>query len=425
MTPKAEKTDPHDCNAAGPGHELLSVDEALARIVALTEPLPGVERVAVRGALGRVLAADVAAAVDVPPYTNSAMDGFALRGDDLETAARNGLRLVGESFAGHPYDGPVGEGECVRIMTGAVMPAGTDTVVMQEATAVDGDTVRVSPGGKPGMNVRSAGEDLRAGGTALAAGTRLKPVDLGLLASVGIAEVPVRRPVRVAFFSTGDELCSIGEPLREGCLYDSNRYTLYGMLTRFGAEVIDLGVVRDTREAIEQAFRDAAAMADVVITSGGVSVGEADFVKETLDRLGGIDFWKIAMKPGKPLAFGRLDGGAWFFGLPGNPVSVMVTFYQFVRPALRRLSGETPKPELWLRAPCLSRLKKGKGRTEFQRGVLTTGPDGQLAVETTGAQGSGILHSMSIADCFIRLPAESGDVEPGTLVDIQPFEGVV
>jgi len=419
------KTDPHDC--CGPDDDVkpLSVDQALQRIVELVEPLAGQERVATRAALGRVLASDVNAVVDVPPYTNSAMDGFALRGDDLDVAASDGLRLVGESFAGHAFAGTVGAGECVRIMTGAVIPDGADTVVMQEATNVDGDTVRAAPGGKPGMNVRQAGEDLRAGGVALTAGTRLKPVDIGLLASVGIAEVPVWRRIRVAFLSTGDELCSIGEPLREGCLFDSNRYTLYGMLTRLGAEVIDLGVIRDTREAIEQAFRDAAAMADVVITSGGVSVGDADFVKETLDRLGGIDFWRIAMKPGKPLAFGRLDEGAYFFGLPGNPVSVMVTFYQFVQPALRRLAGEQSGPELWLRAPCLTRLKKSPGRTEFQRGVLTTGPDGQLAVQTTGSQGSGVLHSMSIADCFIRLPEDSGDVEPGTVVDVQPFNGIV
>jgi molybdopterin molybdotransferase len=385
------KTDPHDCNVPADGSRLMSVDEAHARIEALIEPLSGEERVAIRAALGRVLAHDVSATVDVPPYTNSAMDGYALRGADLEAAVGQGLRLVGDSFAGHPFSGSVGPGECVRIMTGAMMPDGADTVVMQEATTVDGETIRVATGGKPGMNVRGAGEDLRAGGIALASGTRLKPVDLGLLASVGVAEVSVRRRVRVAFF----------------------------------AEVIDLGVVRDTREAIEQAFRDAAAQADVVITSGGVSVGDADFVKETLDRLGGIDFWRIAMKPGKPLAFGRLDGGAYFFGLPGNPVSVMVTFYQFALPALRRLAGEQAKPALWLRAPCLSRLKKGKGRTEFQRGVLVTGPDGQLAVDTTGSQGSGILHSMSVADCFIRLPAESGEIEPGTMVDVQPFEGIV
>jgi molybdopterin molybdotransferase len=421
----SQNPDPHDCCGPTDAVKPLAVETALRRILDLTEPLHGQERVAVRAALGRVLAADVHASVDVPPYTNSAMDGYALRGADLDLAASDGLRLVGESFAGHPFPGTAKAGECVRIMTGAVMPAGCDTVVMQEATTVSGETIRMAPGGKTGMNVRHAGEDLRAGAVALSAGMRLKPVDLGLLASVGIAEVPVRRRIRVAFFSTGDELCSIGEPLREGCLYDSNRYTLYGMLTRAGADVLDLGVVRDTREAIEQAFRDAAALADVVITSGGVSVGEADFVKETLDRLGGIDFWRIAMKPGKPLAFGRLDGGAYFFGLPGNPVSVMVTFYQFVRPALRRLAGERATPEVWLRAPCLSPLKKSPGRTEFQRGVLTSGPDGQLAVQTSGAQGSGILHSMSVADCFIRLPAESGDVEAGTLVDVQPFDGIV
>jgi len=417
--------DPHSCCTPADDEPLLTVDEALARISDLIEPLGGRQQVALRSALGRVLAADVSSPVAVPPYTNSAMDGYAVRGVDLALGESDGLRLIGESFAGHAFDGEVAAGECVRIMTGAVMPAGCDTVIMQEATQVDGDNVRFTGGAKPGQNVRHAGEDLAAGEMALIAGCRLLPAELGLLASLGVAEVPVKRRVRVAFFSTGDELCSLGEPLREGCLYDSNRYTLHGMLTRFGADIIDLGVIRDSPDLTEQAFRDAAAQADVVITSGGVSVGEADFVKDALDKLGDIAFWRIAMKPGKPLAFGRLDGGAYFFGLPGNPVSVMVTFYQFVRPALEKLSGRTPKPPLWLRAPVLDRLRKSPGRTEFQRGILTTGEDGRLAVRSSGAQGSGILRSMSVADCFIRLPAECGNVEPGTLVDLQPFEGAV
>ncbi|HEY5718976.1 MAG TPA: gephyrin-like molybdotransferase Glp [Gammaproteobacteria bacterium] len=417
--------DPHNCCTPSAGDPMLSVDEALAQIAAQVTPLPGSQRVALRDALGRVLAEDVASRVAVPPYTNSAMDGYAVRGADLELGSGDGLRLVGEAFAGHAFAGTLGRGECVRIMTGAVVPDGADTVIMQEAVSVDGDLVRFPPGVHPGDNVRHAGEDLPAGEVALRAGTRLLPAELGLLASLGVGEVTVSRRVRVAFFSTGDELCSIGEPLREGCLYDSNRYTLHGMLTRWGAEVIDLGVIRDEPALIEQAFRDAAAQADVVITSGGVSVGEADFVKDALDQLGDIGFWRIRMKPGKPLAFGRFHDGSWFFGLPGNPVSVMVTFYQFVRPALEKLAGREPKPSLWLRVPCLDRLKKVPGRTEFQRGILTTGDDGRLAVRSTGSQGSGILRSMSVADCFIRLEAESGNVEAGTLVDVQPFEGVV
>jgi molybdopterin molybdotransferase len=295
---------------------------------------------------------------------------------------------------------------------------------MQEQVALEGGRISVGPGHRAGENLRRAGEDLAQGQVALAAGKRLGPAELGLLASLGMAEVPVRRRPRVAFFSTGDELCSIGEVLDEGDVYDSNRYTLYGMLSRLGVEPVDLGVIPDRPEALRGAFRDAAGSADAVITSGGVSVGEADYVKAVLAQLGQVDFWKIAMKPGRPLAFG-LIGDCPFFGLPGNPVAVMVTFYQLVQPALRRLAGETEYLPWRFPVPCQTRLRKRPGRTELQRGLLELDPDGQLSVRTTGKQGSGILSSMSQADCFIVLPAESGDVEPGDLVLVEPFQGLV
>ncbi len=282
-----------------------------------------------------------------------------------------------------------------------------------------------APADRPGQNVREAGEDLKRGSAALAKGRILRPADLGLLASLGIGEVGVYRPLRVAFFSTGDELKTVGTALAEGEIYDSNRYTIHGMLTRLGCEVLDMGVVTDDPALLERAFREAAANADVVITSGGVSVGEADFVKGLLARLGEVVFWKIAMKPGRPLAYGKL-GGAHFFGLPGNPVSVMVTFYQFVREALLRLMGADPVvPPPTFPALCVAKLRKAPGRTEFQRGILARGPDGAWTVRPTGEQGSGILKSMSEANCFIILGDAVGNVEPGTTVEVQSLEGLV
>jgi molybdopterin molybdotransferase len=402
----------------------LSVPDALARILAPLSPVPETEPVAIRAALGRVLADDVTSAIDVPAATNSAMDGYAISGRDVPASGTRELAVVGTAWAGRPFAGRLQPGQAVRIMTGAVLPAGADTVVIQERAERSGDRLRIGAGTRPGDNVRVAGEDIAAGATVLAHGTRLTPADIGLLASLGIGTVTVHRRVRVAFFSTGDELRSVGEPLGPGDVYDSNRYTLYGMLTRIGAEFIDLGVVRDERPALEAAFRDAAGRADAVITSGGVSVGEADFVKEILQKTGHVDFWKVAMKPGRPLAFGRI-GDAWFFGLPGNPVSVMVTFYQFVQPALRRLMGERHHAPLRVQAVCASRLKKRPGRMEFQRGVLETGADGRAVVRKTGAQGSGILSSMSHANCFIVLPMDSAGVEPGAVVDVEPFFGLV
>lgn len=404
--------------------DALTVEKAREAILASLSPIEGVERVAVRSSLGRILAEDVISPIDVPAHDNSAMDGYALRGADLKPDCETRLREVGVAYAGRAYEGEVKPGECVRIMTGAVMPRGTDTVVIQEVVDRDGDVVIVPPGEKPGQNVRSAGEDLASGKPALKAGTLVRPAELGLMASLGMAEVAVRRRLRVAFFSTGDELASVGSVLKEGEVYDSNRYTLYGMLARMGAELIDMGVVRDDRASLEQAFLQASAHADVVITSGGVSVGEADYTRELLERLGEVLFWKIAMKPGRPMAFGRI-GKAWFFGLPGNPVAVMVTFYQFVRDALFTLAGRGGDFRVpLLQVPCASAMRKRPGRTEFQRGILYC-EGGRWQVRVTGSQGSGVLRSMSEANCFIVLEHERGSVQPGELVSVQVMDGLV
>jgi len=403
----------------------MPVAKARAFIHQFLAPVSGVARVPVRDALGRVVAEDILSPVDVPSHRNSAMDGWALRGTDLKAEGETTLAEIGVAFAGKPFAGRIGAGQCVRIMTGGVVPEGADTVVMQERAKAEGKSVTFATGQKTGQNVREAGEDLKAGAVALRRGRLVRPAELGLVASLGIGEVAVYRRLRVAFFSTGDELKSIGTALGEGEIYDSNRYTLHGMLTRLGCEVLDMGVVRDDPAAIERAFGEAAANADVVITSGGVSVGEADFVKSILGKLGEVVFWKIAMKPGRPLAYGKL-GGAHFFGLPGNPVSVMVTFYQFVRDALLVLMGADPvEPVPTFMATCTQRLKKAPGRTEFQRGILTRGADGALSVRPTGEQGSGILKSMSDANCFIILGDATGNVEPGTPVEVQLMEGVV
>ena len=402
----------------------LTVEQALARIEQDVQAVDGTERLALREALGRVLASDVHASFDVPIHTNSAMDGYAVRADDLPAQEPRKLHVVGESFAGHPYRGRLEPGECVRIMTGAVLPEGADTVLMQEHVEAQADHIVVEPGHKPGDNVRHAGEELHRGDRVLACGRRLNAADLGLLASLGISEVDVlRRPI-VAFFSTGDELKSVGQPLSEGQIYDSNRYTLYAMLQRLNVQIIDMGVVGDAPADVEHAFRLAAQQADVVITTGGVSVGAADYIKQTLERLGRVGFWKIAMKPGRPLAFGEL-GRALFFGLPGNPVSVMATFALFARVAILKLSGERTTPPLRLRATTLDRLKKRPGRTDFQRGILRQEEDGRLVVGTTGLQGSHVLSSMSRANCFIVIPRDAGDVEIGSEVEIIPFDGVL
>ena len=407
--------------------DALAVDQARAFIRSQLAPLQTRERVALRSALGRVLAGDVIAPFAVPAHDNSAMDGYALRHADLSQVAGTCLRVVGTTWAGKAFAGTVAAGECVRIMTGALLPPDCDTVVMQEVVAVDGDEIIVPPGQRPGQNVRRAGEDLAAGKPALAGGRLIGPAELGLIASLGVAEVSVFRRLRVAFFSTGDELCSIGTPLGDGEVYDSNRYTIFAMLTRMGCEVLDLGVVGDRPALLEEAFRQAAAAADVVITSGGVSVGEADFVRDLMATLGEVLFWKIAMKPGRPMAFGRIRGagegapGAWLFGLPGNPVAVMVAFLQFVRDALYLLMGADPVPGVPL-LPAVSAvaLKKSPGRTEYQRGVLADG-----RVRPAGAQGSGILRSMSDANCLIVLEHGRGNIAVGDPVSVQLFDGLL
>jgi len=413
------------CDLPAHGHKALRLEEARARIVADITPIEERETVRIHDSLGRVLATAVHSGVDVPSHRNSAMDGYALAGEDLPRSGTATVEIAGTSWAGRPYDGVVRRGQCVRIMTGAMLPDGTDTVVMQEHVRLHDARVSIEPGHRVGQNVRPVGEDIRRGELALEAGTLLRPAQAGLLASLGIGEVTVLRRPRVAIFSTGDELRSIGDALGPGQIYDSNRYSLHGMLTRLQVEVLDLGVVKDTREDTLRAFQSAAERADAVVTSGGVSVGEADYVTETLERYGQVGFWKVAMKPGKPIAFGRF-GKACFFGLPGNPVSVMVTFYQFVREALmvlqgRRDAGPVPTFKAKLAAP----IRKAPGRTEFQRGILAQADDGGWTVRTTGDQGSGILSSMSQANCFIVLPTATGDVAAGELVDVQLLEGLI
>ncbi|MCC5808968.1 MAG: molybdopterin molybdenumtransferase MoeA [Ectothiorhodospiraceae bacterium] len=402
----------------------LTVEQAWERLQSDVEPIRGREKVNVRHALGRVLADDVPSTVDVPAHDNSAMDGYALPSEDLPAEGSRVLSVVGTALAGKPFEGMVKPGECVRIMTGAPMPRGTDTVIIQEQAERDGDLLRIGLGHQPGQNVRAAGEDLKAGQVVFRAGTRIGAAELGMLGSLGLVEVAVMRRLRVAFFSTGDELQTAGTTLQAGQIYDSNRYTLYAVLNRLGVEATDMGVVPDDPESIETAFRDAASFADAIITSGGVSVGEADFVKDILRRLGEVNFWKIAMRPGRPLAFGRIRN-AWFFGMPGNPVSVVATWYQFVQPALRRLMGQELSKPLSFRVRTLERLRKRPGRTEFQRGILERNEDGELVVRSTGAQGSGILRSVNEANCFIVIPHDSAAVPAGEYVEVQPFEGVM
>ena len=404
--------------------ESLSVAAARERIALAIEPVADTEQVPLKAALGRVLAHELLAPCDLPREANSAMDGYALAGADIERAAADGVPLVGRSMAGHPYPRSLQRGECVRIMTGAVLPAGADTVVMQEHAVADGARVRVPAGTRTGQNVRHPGEDFRRGSSLLPGGRRLLPADVGVAASVGLTQLEVRRRIRVAFFNTGDEIREAGAPLGPGEIYDSNRYTLAGMLERLGAEPVDLGIVPDDAAATVQAFRDAAAGADAILTSGGVSVGDADFVRGAFSELGEIRFWRIAMKPGRPLAFGRL-GGSWFFGLPGNPVSTMVTFYQFVQPALERLAGAENRPPLRLRLPLAQSVSKRPGREDYQRGRLLHAADGGLSVAPTGPQASHILSSMSQADCFIVLRAEDGDQPAGAEVEVELLAGRV
>jgi molybdopterin molybdotransferase len=402
--------------------DALRVDKAVEAIRACLAPVAQSETVPIRQALGRVLAQEIVPAIDVPGHDNSAMDGYAVRSADLSSSQEVSLQQIGSAFAGRAFKDEVQKGQCVRIMTGAVMPKGADTVVVQEVCRTEGDQVAIPPGQKAGQNVRAAGEDLKAGVAVLRPGQPLRAAELGLIASLGIGEVAVRRRLRVAFFSTGDELVSIGTPLAAGQVYDSNRYTLHGMLSRLGVEIVDLGVVRDDPGALERALVIASEH-DAIITTGGVSVGEADFIRQLMAKLGEVLFWKIAMRPGRPMAFGRI-GNAYLFGLPGNPVAVMVTFYQFVRDALLHLAGSTAGETPLLAAASAQPIRKVAGRTEYQRGVVFREAGG-WRVRTTGQQGSGVLRSMSEANCFIVLEHERGPVQAGEPVQVQLFEGLL
>ncbi|MCF5839611.1 molybdopterin molybdotransferase MoeA [Aeromonas veronii] len=372
-------------------------------------------------ALGRVLASDIASPLAVPPFDNSAMDGYAVRLSDL--TAGTPLIMAGKAFAGQPYQGEWPGGHCVRIMTGAPVPAGTDAVVMQEETQADGDRITFLTQPEPGQNIRRTGSDIGKGACVLPAGTRLTPREMPLLASLGVATVAVRRPLKVAIFSTGDELKPVGTPLAHGDIYDSNRYGVRAMLARMGCDCLDLGIIPDDPAQLRAAFIRADEEADVLITTGGVSVGEADFTKQLLDELGEIGFWKLAIKPGKPFAFGRLPR-AWFFGLPGNPVSAMVTFDQLVQPALAKLAGQRFERPLQLQAIAAEPLKKSPGRLDFQRGIMSQGPNG-LEVRSTGSQDSAVFSSLSRANCYIVLERERGRVAAGETVTVEPFGGLL
>lgn len=411
--------------------DFQTVEEARIKILSLLKPITGTRTVAIREALDQVLAADLLSPINVPAHDNSAMDGYAFNGNCIQNADITQLKMIGTAYAGKAFNGSCAHGECVRIMTGAVMPQNCDTVLVQENATVNGDQISFPPGAvKAGDNRRLAGEDLTIGKPALPAGKVLRPADLGLLASLGIAEISVRRKLRVAFFSTGDELRSLGQPLDEGCVYDSNRYTLYGMLTRLRfIELLDMGVIHDSPEALEQAMLQAMEQADVIVTSGGVSVGEADYTKQVMEKLGSVNFWKIAMRPGRPMAFGQVHNkangdSAYLFGLPGNPVAVMVTFYAFVRDALFKLANANPLPIPMLNAKLVQNVRKRPGRTEYQRARLVM-EDGVLVAHLTGSQGSGILRSMSESDGLLVLEHEQGDLKAGDTVLALPFEGLI
>ena len=409
------------CNEAE-SPKTLTVTAARERILAASAAVSGREKSALRDALGRVLAEDIISPVNVPGHTNSAMDGYAISSNDIPGGETREFRVVATAYAGKPVSLSCGPGECVRIMTGAPMPAGTDTVIMQEQVQInDPRHALIGAGHRPGQNVRQAGEDILKGSIVLGSGRTLTPADLGVIASLGVFEVSVYRRPRVAFFSTGDELRSAGEVLGEGDVYDSNRYSLYGMLKKLNVELLDLGNISDDPVELRRAFESAADMADVVISSGGVSVGEADYTKSILEETGDVSFWKIAMKPGRPLTFGHLDN-ALFFGLPGNPVAVMVTFYQFVLPALHYMATGNPYVPFLVQAVAREPFRKRPGRFEFARGVLKQEVDGGFSVASTGQQGSGILTSMSTGNCFVLLPEQSAGIASGEVVQVQPFD---
>jgi len=404
---------------------LLHPDQAIEQLLAQVEATEDTELVTLTQAIDRVLAEDLASSLDLPPFDNSAMDGYAFRFADLVASQdKTTLTLVGNSFAGHPFKGPVPPQSCIRIMTGAPVPVGFDTVQMQEKAQVDESHITLEHPHRLGANVRRRGEELLAGTKVLHRGIIIRAAEMGVLATIGISQVRVKRRLTVAFFSTGDELRPVGSELAPGQIYDSNRYSIQGLLKKSHVEWLDLGVIADNKEAIRGAFREAASKADMVITSGGVSVGEADFIKQVLAEEGQITFWKLAIKPGKPFAFGKIDQ-AIFCGLPGNPVSSMVTFYKLVLPILTKMQGLKPVTPLYCQAQLMTDIRKYPGRVEYQRGIVSRNGAGELEVAITGGQGSGMLTSMSLANCFVILDQFQGDTLKGTPVTIEPFNHVL
>ncbi|WP_305370719.1 bifunctional molybdopterin-guanine dinucleotide biosynthesis adaptor protein MobB/molybdopterin molybdotransferase MoeA [Photobacterium leiognathi] len=416
-TPEAQTLSCSDINPTG----MLSVAQGREKILEQIKPLNNSESVSLHHALGQIVAQDILSPVNVPQHTNSAMDGYAIRGDDLD---RESYHVVGQVLAGHSYDNTLQAGEAVRIMTGAPVPQGADTVIMREQASQEGDTVtfNLAMGKiKAGQNVRQAGEDLALGQVAVAAGTTITAPELGMVASLGIDKITINKPIRVAIFSTGDEVQQPGEQQKPNCIYDSNRYTLYALLTKLGCDVVDLGIIDDNETSLENTLVQASTQADLILSSGGVSVGDADYIKTVLDKLGQINFWRINMRPGRPLAFGTI-GDVPFFGLPGNPVAVMVAFLQFVEPAIRkqqRIVNWQPKTH---QAIATEKLRSRPGRTEYTRGISSFDANGRLVVKSTGSQGSGILRSMSEANCLIEILPEQENAEIGDKVTIIPLD---
>ncbi|EGQ8679162.1 bifunctional molybdopterin-guanine dinucleotide biosynthesis adaptor protein MobB/molybdopterin molybdotransferase MoeA [Vibrio parahaemolyticus] len=416
--PKSKEKDAACCDTLSPA--FLSVVQGQEKILSLVNTVSEIEACKIENAYGRVLAEHIISPVNVPQYTNSAMDGYAIRSDNVD---RDSYQVVAEVMAGHAYDQPLEVGQAVKIMTGAPTPLNGDTVVMREQASQEGDKVTFNGAHiKAGQNVRQAGEDLAIGSDVFTAGTRLASPEMGMIASLGFGEANVFRKLKVAVFSTGDEVQAPGTEQKANSIYDSNRFTIMGMLEKLGCEILDFGILEDNEQLMIEALENASAQADVVMTSGGVSVGDADYIKLALDKLGQIDFWRINMRPGRPLAFGQINNKP-FFGLPGNPVAVMVSFINFVEPALRKMQGEQGWKPLKVNAIATENLRSRQGRTEFSRGIYELDDTGRLTVRTTGKQGSGILRSMSEANCLIEISPAIDTVKAGESVTIIPLQG--
>jgi molybdopterin molybdotransferase len=409
------------CDCGSIKEPLMPLDQALSRMLESITPISSVDSLRIAESLGRVLADDIASPIAIPPFDNSAMDGYALNAADLEHS--DTLTMVGKSFAGAPFEGTAQAGDCIRIMTGAQVPSFFDTVMMQEQTCPEGEKIRFTASAHQGSNIRRHGEEISLEQVVLTKGTKITARHISLLATLGFAKVKVIRKAKVAIFSTGDELKALGEPLQAGEIYDSNRFGLIAQLQRLSVDIMDLGVIEDNPDSIREAFVKADKAADVVITSGGVSVGEADFTREIMEQFGEINFWKLAIKPGKPIAYGKFPNST-FFGLPGNPVSALVTFYQVAKPALQKLSGGEVIAPLRMAATVTHAIKKTPGRLDFQRGIATTNEQGLLEVSSTGLQGSGMMSSLCLANCFIVLEQERGLVAANETVTIELFDSV-